>query len=117
MASTASGWQYPQSGDSLPAYPPVAQSVATKLEGAIAGLRMASGSVTFPGAVTTAETVAVTFPAGRFTAAPYVVPGNYSSDPVARNVSAASATASGVNLVGVKTAGGSWAAHWIAVGA
>jgi hypothetical protein len=114
--ATAKGYPYPTGGDAVTDGDDAIKALAEKVDTQLGTI--ARGAVTFPGLSTSIQTMAVTFPAGRFTAAPNVVVSVQGSDPSGRQAGVNStATTSGVTLCGkaVNSTAGSYSVHWIAV--
>lgn len=113
-ANTPLGFPYPLGTDRLAdgddAIKNLATAVDTKLGVA------ASGSGVLSNVSTTATTLAVTFPAGRFTAAPTVLTAQSAGNPTNNNVAVTGVTTTGCTLVAQRFSGtGAVTVTWYAV--
>jgi hypothetical protein len=115
MPTTSRGLPYPS-----PTVPPNVPVDVQALAEAVERLDpVAKGSVTLPGLSVAVQTVAVTFPVGRFTTAPEVALGIQGSDPTTRSCCLfTTPSTGGVSIAGkATTAGpGSYLVRWIAAG-
>lgn len=105
MATTTHGYPYPAGTDRVMDGDDVIHSLADKVDTNLA-YGMFSGQVSLNiAALNTPVSAAVTFPAGRFTVAPSVAVGLNTGAPNTNMGSMSGATASGVTLWAVRTAG------------
>lgn len=118
MANTAKGWPYPIGTDRVADGDNAIKAVADRLELRL-GSGIAAGSVSIPcPTVGTAGTVTVTFPAGYFTVAPYVLT-NAVSGVGAQQLQSAIAsfvTVTGFTAAACRTNGtANVVSHWLAL--
>jgi hypothetical protein len=114
MANTAKGYRYPATTDPVAQGATAIQNLATDVD-TKAGV-FASGQAAIPvTANNTNMTLTVTFPAGRFTAAPNVAIAPYGGNPSYYFTGVNNVTASGFTAVAFRTAGtGNINVGWIA---
>lgn len=115
-AYTPKGYPYPLGTDLISESDTTIQILAQFIDSWLG--KAAAGSPTVSGvSANTATQLAVTFPAGLFTAAPYVQVSVNSNSPanVVASVSSAGVTTSGMTLVGYRTTNGPLNFAWFAV--
>lgn len=118
MATTARGYPYPLGTDRLMDGDDAIHSLATAIETHLGGAACGIATLPAPSGVNTPTTLAVTFPAGRFTTAPVVVASpNGGAPQVFAPCSSASVTATGCVLYGARVSGGmaTIVTNWYAV--